>query len=123
MSTNARKRVLPVIIAIILFPLVYSIVTRVFAGSSADRQAFPELPPKEVSEECVRPKKYMRFHHMDLLKEIRVDAVRDGRRGNINFERCIECHTNHEVFCDRCHGPVNLHPDCFDCHRYPPDLE
>ena len=60
----------------------------------------------------------MRFRHIDRLKEMRIDAVRYGKR-DITFDRCRECHTSRGEFCDRCHRAVNLVPDCFGCHYYP----
>lgn len=107
-------------IVIILIPLGYSLVSHVFAEDADGAAPFVEMP-SNGSERCVRGlgKDYMRFHHMDLLKEIRIDAVRDGIRGEVTFDHCWECHTSRTTFCDRCHDVVNLDPDCFDCHYYP----
>ena len=57
---------------------------------------------------CVKDTRYMRLHHMHLLKEIRDEVMRGGKRGEIGFHSCRGCHVNRERFCDRCHNAVNL---------------
>ena len=61
----------------------------------------------------------MRFRHMDLLKRVRDEVVREGKEGAVELDGCSECHTSRERFCNRCHDKVNLNPDCFRCHHYP----
>jgi formate-dependent nitrite reductase cytochrome c552 subunit len=79
------------------------------------------------SKECVEPTPYMRSRHMNLLDDWRQEAVRDGDRiyvglGGVKYEKnlsgtCIlSCHSNREVFCDRCHEYVGVRPYCWDCH-------
>jgi len=94
-------------------------------GYYAILDAFPRNPdpflekPDPKYKECVRDTLYMRFHHMDLLKEIRVQVVREGKRSEISLARCKGCHTNRGRFCNECHDAVNLHLDCLGCHNYP----
>jgi hypothetical protein len=61
----------------------------------------------------------MRFYHMNLLKDIRDEFVRDGKRGEIGLYTCKECHTSRADFCNKCHNAVALYPDCYGCHYYP----
>jgi hypothetical protein len=106
-----------VLVVAILAPLGLSAV---FSGDSTE--VFLERPDDRF-ERCVQPEgkdtMYMRFHHMDFLKEVRDEVLRNGVRGEIGLDRCKDCHTSRERFCDRCHDKVNLTPDCFGCHYYP----
>ena len=77
---------------------------------------FLEMPDKEA---CVKDASYMRYRHMDLLKRVRDEVVREGKKGEVELDGCSECHTSRERFCNRCHDRVNLNPDCFRCHHYP----
>jgi len=70
-------------------------------------------------DECVEDTEYMRFRHMDLLKEMREESVREGIRGEYSLSDCRDCHTNRSRFCNQCHNIVNLNLDCFGCHNYP----
>jgi hypothetical protein len=105
---------------VILVPIGYYAI-----GDAFSRNADPfleKVDPKHT--ECVRDIPYMRFHHMDLLKEVREQVVREGNREQITLEKislenCMECHTNRSRFCNQCHNEVNLHLDCFGCHNYP----
>ncbi len=124
-----RRPVVALLVVAILFPLAWSVVARVFAQGGRDPDTLPVDPPPGTAA-CVEEKSTMRFRHMDLLKEMRIDAVRDGNRGavdpvtgkrtDITFSECARCHASREQFCDRCHRAVNLEPDCFGCHFYPP---
>jgi hypothetical protein len=68
---------------------------------------------------CVRETEYMRFYHMDFLKEIREDVVRSGVKGGVTLAGCGDCHRNRDQFCDRCHQAASVNLDCFGCHFYP----
>ena len=109
-----------VFILIILAPFGYSLVRPVFTQGSAMSDVFLDLPDEG---ECVRETSYMRFHHMDLLKETREDVVRNGIRGEISLNGCRECHTYRGQFCNQCHDAVTLSVDCFGCHYYPESAE
>ena len=136
---------------IILFPLGYSVVSSVFSQDIHGPQSFIEkpdakydscfsgtTPPEEILERFDTNKDgelddeeetflseslYMRFHHMDVLKKIRDETMREGSRSDIGLNNCTntcgKCHTSRARFCDRCHDAVNLHPNCFHCHYYP----
>jgi hypothetical protein len=103
-------------ILLILAPFGYSLVRPVFTQGSSATDVFLDVPSEG---ECVRETAYMRFRHMDLLKETREDVIRTGIRGDITLSGCRECHTYREGFCNRCHNAVTLRVDCFGCHYYP----
>ena len=100
---------------VLLLPIGYYAMRDAFPRSA---EPFLEKPDPKYKE-CVRDIQYMRFHHMDLLKEIRVEVVREGKRGDLSLANCRECHENRGRFCNQCHTAVNLHLDCFGCHNYP----
>jgi hypothetical protein len=120
-----------VAVLIILFPVVYSVFSAGYAALSAvtvpgekEAEPFPEIP--KGTDGCVADRTYMRFHHMDLLKELREDAVRKGIRGRmgkngqeITFDNCMKCHGSREQACAQCHREVNLRLNCFRCHFDP----
>lgn len=114
-----KKIILALIpVLIILLPLGYGLVSSVVAGGTDTSQPYLERPDPKY-ENCVRDSEYMRFHHWELLRGIREEVVRYGIRGDIGLNKCQECHTSREKFCDQCHNAVTMTPDCFDCHYYP----
>jgi hypothetical protein len=118
MNTDRNVIALIAVGVIILFPLVYSIAGYVFGQGDSAPRPFLAGPATEY-ENCVRETAYMRFHHWELLREIREEYVRHGIRGEIRLDRCRECHPNRERFCNECHDAVSLKPDCWGCHYYP----
>jgi hypothetical protein len=109
-----------VFIVVILAPFGYSLMRPVLTRGSSRDDVFIELPD---GGECVRETQYMRFYHMDLLKEVREDVIRRGVRGDVTFTGCRECHTYRGQFCNKCHEAVTLNVDCFGCHYYPESAE
>ena len=99
---------------IILLPVALSLLKPLWA---AEPVVFLEAPDARW-ENCVRDVEYMRFHHMDLLKEVRSDVIRKGLKGGITLAGCGECHHNRDQFCDRCHEKASVALDCFGCHFY-----
>ena len=121
MSESPSRRgntvlVMAVIVAIVLIPFGYSVVSSLFAHESPPLLEKPD--PQHTS--CVRETEYMRYHHWELLRRVREEVVRYGRRGDVGLKKCWECHTSRSRFCDQCHHAVSLYPDCFDCHHSPP---
>ncbi|NIM52662.1 MAG: hypothetical protein GTO22_26025 [Gemmatimonadales bacterium] len=106
-----------VLALVILVPFGYSIVRSVFLGTES-RQVFL-VRPDEQYKECVRETTYMRFSHMDLLKQTREEVIREGIRGEITLSGCRKCHTSRAQFCNKCHEVASLSVDCFGCHYYP----
>jgi [DsrC]-trisulfide reductase subunit J len=107
-----------ILVVIILIPFVYSIVKSIFMPGIPESGLFLERPDEKY-ENCIRETEYMRYHHWELLREVREEVVRYGKRGDISLDRCRECHTSKERFCNKCHDAVSLVPDCFGCHYYP----
>lgn len=105
-------------IVIILLPFGYSVVSTIFAREAPGPQLFLEKPAPE-HKECVREVTYMRYHHWELLRQIREEVVRYGKRGDVGLKKCRECHTSRERFCDKCHNSVSMTPSCYGCHYYP----
>jgi hypothetical protein len=111
-----RSRTLLVVVpvVVVLLPAVISLGGAVLGTEAAE----PFLAePSEGSGDCDgRDVAAMRFHHMDLLKQMRDQALRQGARGETELLDCLRCHDDRERFCDRCHDAVDLYPDCWGCH-------
>ncbi len=81
---------------------------------------------------CVEPAPYMRANHMRLLNDWRDSVVREGKRTYTAADgkvykisltgTCLECHSNKEQFCDRCHDYAGAKPACWDCHIIPEEV-
>lgn len=116
------ERLLGLIIGVfvlgILVPGAYGVVSYLFGSQLPDSEPFLERPEAKY-ERCVKETTYMRYHHMELLREVREQVVRSGIRGEITLDRCRDCHSNRSTFCNRCHDAVSLNVDCFGCHYYP----
>ena len=102
----------------ILIPLGYGLVAPLFAHPVESADVFLERPDPQY-QSCVRETEYMRYHHWELLRQIREEVVRYGIRGDVGLKTCRECHTSRERFCTQCHNAVSLSPDCYGCHYYP----
>lgn len=118
-AAGSRQALLVSILGlIILCPLGFFIVRGVVSLGAEPAEPLLERPD-EKHESCVEETEYMRLHHWELLRGIREEVVRYGKRGEVGLDKCRECHTSRERFCDRCHNAVSLKPDCFGCHYYP----
>ena len=104
---------------IIFIPFILSIAGYVL-GDEVKPSPFLEAPDSGA-ENCVEDASYMRFHHMDMLRQMRAQAVRDGMRSETTLDKCRECHPSREMFCNRCHEAASVSLDCFGCHYYPLD--
>ena len=113
-----RTTLTVVIILVILIPFGYSVVDRVVAQGPDPAELFLEYPDPQYTA-CVEDAEYMRYHHWELLRRTREEVVRFGVRGEVDLNRCRDCHTSRERFCNRCHDATSLTPDCFGCHYYP----
>ena len=94
----------------------------------------PKTPAPEVvltakakaAEVCVRDTAYMKANHMQLLDEWRDTVTRKGERIYVNPQgkeytmslsnTCLDCHSNYDEFCQRCHQYASIEPYCWDCH-------
>ena len=115
-NKNVVFAAIPILIILIL--ILYGVLSNVVAIGSEPPQVVLERPDSKY-EKCVRDTEYMRFHHWELLREIRENVVRFGKRGEAGLNKCKECHTSRVNFCDQCHNAVSMSPDCFGCHNYP----
>jgi hypothetical protein len=111
----SNKTVVAAMVIIIMIPIVYSAV---FSAVTQGPQPFLERPDAKY-ENCIKDTEYMRFHHMDYLKEVREEYVRYGIRDADGLMSCQQCHPSRDRFCNRCHNTVDLNIDCFGCHYYP----
>ncbi len=112
---------LVVFILIFTFPFWYNM------GKAAPVPE-PKLTEKaKAAGTCVRSAEYMRAEHMQLLDVWRDTVVRDAKRVYVNentgksynmslSNTCIDCHSNKEDFCDKCHSYASVDPYCWDCH-------
>jgi [DsrC]-trisulfide reductase subunit J len=112
---KSNRTLVAVLALVIASPIALSAVTRALASPPKPFLA----PPAGKGDKCVRDVAYMRFHHMDYLKEVRDEYVRSGIRREKGLSSCRECHPDRARFCDRCHNSVQLSVDCFGCHDYP----
>lgn len=118
-KNNKSSTIIVIIpILIILFPFVYSIISHTIARDISTVKPFLEMPDPKYKN-CVKDTEYMRHHHWELLRSVREEFVRYGKRGDICLSRCRDCHTSREQFCNKCHNAVSMKPDCYGCHYYP----
>lgn len=121
MNTNFGNNKSMVYIAIpilIIFLLIlYGVIANVVAIGNEPPQVVLERPDPKF-DKCVKDTEYMRFHHWELLREVRENVVRYGKRGEISLNKCKECHTSRDKFCNQCHNAVSMYPDCYGCHNY-----
>lgn len=118
LNRENRGVVATVLVILILLPLGASIVGFAFGGREEFPQVFLEKADPQW-ESCVKEAEWMRFRHMDFLKEIREDVIRKGIKGGVTLSGCGDCHLNRVEFCDKCHKAANVILDCFGCHFYP----
>ena len=114
-----------VFLALITFPIWYNVAT----GKAT---YVPELEQPIRGDACVAETKFMQASHMDLLNDWRDRVVRrgervhtapDGTRYNMSLTHtCLDCHTNKDKFCDRCHTYMGVDPYCWDCHVIPKEV-
>ena len=102
---------------VILLPVGLSLLGLVIPERGEVPQVFLEHVDPQW-ENCVRDSSYMRFRHMDVLKEARSDVIRKGLKGGITLKGCGDCHVNRDQFCDKCHERASVILDCWGCHYY-----
>ena len=123
-----------IVIGLIIFVLIVTIPFTYNIIAETDTSGAPELEilPK-AGDKCIRDKEYMRPYHMDLLNQWRDEVVREGDRftegpRGAQIEKslsnsCLDCHSNKENFCDKCHNYMAVAPYCWDCHVTPAEVE
>jgi hypothetical protein len=117
-----------VFLGIVLFPVWYNLAS---GGTTYRAEIVVKTANLPGRDKCVMPVEYMRTSHMTLLKDWREAVVRTGNRSFTNsnglkFQRsltgtCLDCHSNKQSFCDRCHDYAALQPNCWNCHVAPPE--
>ncbi len=125
---DAGKVILGLIVFIVLitFPTWYNVAT----GKAT---YVPDLEKPVKGETCIADIQYMQASHMDLLNQWRDAVVRqgtrvytapDGKKYNMSLSQtCLDCHSNKDKFCDRCHDYMGVDPYCYDCHIIPEELQ
>ena len=83
-------------------------------------------------KKCIEPAPYMRANHMELIDSWRKSVVRDGSRLYVASDgkkyrmslsnTCLNCHSNKDKFCDRCHSYTGASPACWSCHVVPREM-
>lgn len=120
---DASKVITGIIIFVLLVasPLFYNLAT-------GQASYVPELKTDDAGSQCVRSKEFMKARHMELLNQWRTEVVRGGDRfftapdGKV-YEKsltntCMNCHTQKEEFCDKCHDYTGVgQPKCWNCHN------
>lgn len=111
---------LVIFIAVITFPFWFNM------GKAAPAPELELTAKAKAAKTCVMPTEYMKAEHMQLLDVWRHNVVRNGERMFVNDEgklfdmslsnTCLDCHSNKEKFCDRCHDYASVQPYCWDCH-------
>ena len=109
-----------IFVVILTFPFWYNM------GKAAPVPE-PKLTDKaKAAKECIEPKEFMKSEHMQILDVWRDTVVRDTDRIYVNADgkefdmslsnTCLDCHSNKEEFCDKCHDYASADPYCWDCH-------
>jgi hypothetical protein len=118
-----------ILLILFAFPFFYNMGKAAKAPEpEINTPAIQALPESE--RVCVEPKSYMTNNHMRLLDEWRDQVVREGKRDYMGFTKkrytvslqntCLECHSNYDNFCDRCHTYSGITPYCWNCHLNKP---
>ena len=126
---DASKIIIGLIIFVLIvtIPFTYNIIAKTEIGEAPEMEILPQ-----AGDQCIRSKEYMRPNHMDLLNQWRDQVVREGDRftegpKGDRIEKslsntCLDCHSNKENFCDRCHTYMAVDPYCWDCHNTPAEV-
>ncbi len=121
---NAKYVILGIIVFAVLFTTPFWV-----GGSGEEQYKRPAVVLPENEKECIEPVAYMRAEHMRLLNEWRDEALRNehriyvsstGKQWEISLQNtCMECHSNYEDFCEKCHISNSVYPYCWTCHIIP----
>lgn len=113
-------------VALVAFPVYYNKgKTTAMPEPSLDTPVIKLLKEKV----CVESRSFMRANHMQLLNDWRDSVVRQGNRVYVGAggkeylmslqNTCMNCHSNKQAFCDRCHTYADVKPYCWSCHISP----
>ena len=98
-----------------------------FAGTEAKTPELEYTDKAKAAKVCVESTAFMKTEHMQLLDIWRDAVVRKAERAYVSSSgkefdmsltnTCLDCHTNKDTFCDRCHDYSSVRPYCWDCHN------
>ena len=118
---------LAIFIVVVTFPFWFNL------GKAAPAPELELTAKAKAAKTCVMPTEFMKAEHMQLLDVWRHSVVRSGERMFVNADgklynmslsnTCLDCHSNKEKFCDRCHNYASVRPYCWDCHIVNPKGE
>lgn len=123
-----------ILIGLLIFLIVMTFPVWYNLFSGVEPMEDPVVQTREIpgKDRCVRPAEFMKARHMDLLNQWRDEVVRQGERYTEGpygeqiekslSNTCMDCHSNKEDFCDRCHNAMAVVPYCWDCHLMPSEL-
>jgi len=116
----------PVMAGLIVFVIIVMLPFWYNHGKAAPAPELKLTEKAKAAKECVMTKEEMKAGHMQLLDEWRDNVVRKtdriyvnnkGKEFNMSLSNsCLDCHSNREEFCDKCHNYVSVSPYCWDCH-------
>jgi hypothetical protein len=111
---------LAIFIVVVTLPFWFNL------GKAAPAPELELTAKAKAAKACVMPTEFMTANHMQLLDVWRHNVVRGGERMFVNDDgklydmslsnTCLDCHSNKEKFCDRCHDYASVRPYCWDCH-------
>ena len=128
---DAGKIIIGILIflGLIAVPVLYNAVSGK-AAAPPDLDLNTPVIQKLDEKKCIEGTTYMQASHMQMLDTWRDEVSRNGKRVYVASDgkeynmslsnTCLECHSNKEKFCDRCHGYVGVRePVCWTCHVVP----
>ncbi len=121
------KKIIVTGLVIFLIALTFPVWYSLAAKGEFDRSKL-ELPVDE--KQCIEDKEFMTPNHMQLLLDWRETVVREsireytskstGKKYEMSLSRtCLNCHTDRDTFCNKCHTYADVHPTCWGCHVDP----
>lgn len=120
-----------IVVGILVFVLVMTAPIWMNFGKGSGNSAVDvslDTPTINALDEkqCIYDTEYMRENHMEILHQWKVQVVRDGNRVMVTpdgreFEMslqntCLDCHSNYDEFCEKCHNANGIDPNCWTCH-------
>ena len=120
-----------IVVGILVFLLVMSAPIWMNFGKDAaasNVEVSLDTPTINALDEkkCIYDTEYMRENHMEILHQWKVQVVRDdnrvmvtpdGREFEMSLQNtCLDCHSNYDEFCEKCHDANGVDPNCWTCH-------
>ena len=120
-----------IVVGILVFVIVMTATIWMNFGKDSGNSAVDvslDTPTINALDEkqCIYDTEYMRENHMEILHQWKVQVVRDGNRVMVTpdgreFEMslqntCLDCHSNYDEFCEKCHNANGIDPNCWTCH-------